>query len=85
MAEGPATPGPGPTRRRSFKETRELEALDRDLPLWEARRQELERQLAAPSGGDYAALEALTTELAALVDRISSGEERWLVLSELST
>ncbi len=85
VAEGPATPGPGPTRRRSFKETRELEALDRDLPLWEARRQELERQLAAPSGGDYAALEALTTELAALVDRISSGEERWLVLSELST
>ena len=79
-AKGPAA---GP-RRRSFKEARELERLETELPELEQRRRELEQHLASPSGPDYARLEELTNELAALVERIDAAEERWLALSELA-
>ncbi|MFM8675391.1 MAG: hypothetical protein ACKOCA_10365 [Vulcanococcus sp.] len=69
-------------RRRSFKETRELQALETELPQWEARRQELERGMAT-GGADYGALELLSQELSELLLRIEQGEERWLELSEL--
>ena len=72
-------------RRRSFKEGRELERLESELPELEQRRRELEQHLAAPSGPDYARLEKLTHELAALLERIHAAEERWLALSELAT
>jgi ATP-binding cassette subfamily F protein uup len=83
-----ASPGPGagtaatPPRRRSFKENRELEAINRDLPLWEERRRSLEAKLAHPASGDYDQLEALTRELALLAERINTAEERWLDLSD---
>lgn len=76
-------PADGP-RRRSFKEARELERLETELPQLEQQRRELEQHLASPSGPDYARLEELTHELAALVERIDAAEERWLVLSELA-
>mgnify|MGYP006282961289 CR=1 FL=1 len=80
-----STPAPAATktRRRSFKETRELEQLDTQLPQWEQHRCELEARLAA-GGSDYAALEALSEELSQLLERIARGEERWLELSELA-
>jgi len=71
-------------RRRSFKESRELEALEAELPQWEARRAELEQILGA-GGSDYSSLENLSQELAGLSERIERGEERWLELSELPT
>ena len=73
---------PAKARRRSFKENRELEQLDTNLPLWEARKDELESLLAA-GGSDYAALEALSEELSTLLQTIAAGEERWLELSEM--
>ncbi len=76
-------PADGP-RRRSFKEARELERLETELPQLEQQRRDLEQHLAAPSGPDYARLEELTHELAAVVERIHAAEERWLVLSELA-
>ncbi|MFY8150270.1 MAG: ABC-F family ATP-binding cassette domain-containing protein [Prochlorococcaceae cyanobacterium] len=82
-AAGEAKPGSARPRRRSFRENRELEALERDLPLWEERRTALEEALASGSG-DYTALGNLTQELADLVERIGRGEERWLELSELA-
>jgi ATP-binding cassette subfamily F protein uup len=75
-------PDPRP-RRRSFKENRELNQLETELPRWEERRRELETAL-AQGGSDYTALEALTGELATLTERIEAGEERWLELSELA-
>ncbi len=85
-AAAPAGSGDGerPPRRRSFRESRELESIERDLPGWEERRRELEHLLATPSAGDYGRLEQLTRELAALVERIGAAEERWLALSELA-
>jgi ATP-binding cassette subfamily F protein uup len=93
----PATPSPSPSqapspssqapaqkrRRRNFRENRELQTLEADLPRWEARRRELEELLARGSH-DYAMLELSTSELAALHERIEAGEERWLELSELA-
>lgn len=71
-------------RRRSYRENRELEAIERDLPAWEARRGELERQLTGSPGGDHTALTDLTHELADLLERIAAAEERWLELSDLA-
>jgi ATP-binding cassette subfamily F protein uup len=79
----PAAAAPTKNRRRSFKESRELEKLDAELPRWEEQRGALEAQLAA-GGSDYAALEALSGELSELLERIARGEERWLELSELA-
>jgi len=85
-ASAPKVPGKGATptklRRRSFKENRELSDLDANLPIWEGRREELEALL-AQGGSDYAALEAVSAELSALLERIERGEERWLELSEM--
>jgi len=84
----PSKPDPEPkakpakARRRSFKENRELEQLETNLPLWEARKDELE-SLLATGGSDYAALEALSEELSTLLQTIAAGEERWLELSEM--
>jgi ATP-binding cassette subfamily F protein uup len=68
--------------RRSYRENRELEALERDLPLWEGQRRALEERLAGPDGVAYEELERLSEELAELVTRIHNGEERWLQLSD---
>ncbi len=72
-----------PPRRRSFKESRELERITTDLPSWEARRSELETVLAG-GGGDYTRIEGITQELADLLARINAAEERWLLLSDLA-
>jgi len=79
-----ARAAPGMPRRRSFREKRELAAIERDLPAWEERRQQLENQMALPAGGDYGELEALSHELAEMLQRIASAEERWLELSDLA-
>ena len=80
---GKAQAAAGP-RRRSFKETRELASLEEQLPQWEEERQRLEAELGR-CGSDYGRLDALTQELAELVNRIHQGEERWLSLSELAS
>jgi ATP-binding cassette subfamily F protein uup len=74
--------GKAPPNRRSYRDNRELEALERDLPLWEEERRSLEERLAQPAGVGYDELERLSEALAELVVRIQNGEERWLQLSE---
>ena len=66
-------------KRRSFKESKELERLDSDLPALEARKQELEEAIASGRGD----LSSLSLELATLLDSLHASEERWLELSEL--
>jgi ATP-binding cassette subfamily F protein uup len=77
-----ATAAKEASARRSYKENRELVALERDLPQWESQRRDLEERLALPDGVSYGELERLSEELAALVTRIHNAEERWLHLSE---
>ncbi|MDG2215979.1 MAG: ABC-F family ATP-binding cassette domain-containing protein [Synechococcus sp. cluster2_bin.235] len=73
-----STPANKP-KRRSFKESKELERLDSDLPALEQRKQELEQTIASGRGD----LSSLSLELAALLDSLHTSEERWLELSEL--
>ena len=80
--DGAKAQGP---RRRSYGEGRELARLDAELPQLEKRRQELVGQLANPGSMDHRHLEALSQELAGLLERISEAEERWLTLSEFTT
>ncbi|QNI92446.1 ABC transport system ATP-binding/permease protein [Synechococcus sp. BOUM118] len=70
---------PSGSRRRSFKETKELQQLDQRLPQLEERKAALEEKLAA-HGTD---LSQLSRELAELIATIEAAEERWLELSEL--
>ncbi|MFZ9752299.1 MAG: ribosomal protection-like ABC-F family protein [Cyanobium sp.] len=79
---GPAPAAAIGARRRSFRENRELAAIEQDLPLWEERRRALEEELASGSTQAYERLETLTRELASLAERIAAAEERWLELSE---
>ena len=76
----PAKTDQNKPRRRSFKESKELDQLDRQLPALEARKAELE---AAISSGSVN-LMSLSEELAALLESLAEAEERWLELSELA-
>ena len=78
--ESSAKPKSEKPRKRSYKEQRELNALEEELPQWEQRKAELEAKLAQ---ADYGTLEQLTQQLAAICEQISSGEDRWLELSAL--
>ena len=72
-------PSEGP-RRRSFKETKELEQLDSRLPQLEKQRSALEAQIS----GHCDDMTARSLELAELISTIEQAEERWLELSELA-
>ena len=78
--ESSAKPKSEKPRKRSYKEQRELNALEEELPQWEQRKAELEAKLAQ---ADYGTLEQLTQQLAEICEQISSGEDRWLELSAL--
>ena len=67
-------------RRRSFKETKELQALDQRLPELEARRESLEQAM-TEKGADIA---KLSLDLAEVMQSIAHAEDRWLELSELA-
>ncbi len=73
----PTAEGP---RRRSFKETKELDQLDSKLPQLEQQRSALETQIA----GHCDDITARSLELAELISTIEQAEERWLELSELA-
>ena len=76
-ASKPASTGP---RRRSFKEAKELEQQDKQLPQLEQQRGALAQRLSAGQGD----ITELSVELAALLHAIGQAEERWLELSELA-
>jgi len=75
----PALKTQGP-RRRSFKESRELESLERELPQMEQRKADLEQAISAGKGD----LTSLSHDLAELLEALETSEERWLELSELA-
>jgi ATP-binding cassette subfamily F protein uup len=68
-------------RKRSYKEQRELNELDKQLPIWEQEKTAMEAKLA---GASYGTIEELTQQLATLCENISKGEDRWLEISSLA-
>lgn len=67
-------------RRRSFKESRELETLEQTLPDLEKRKADLEEAIGSGQGD----LTNLSHDLATVLERLQESEERWLELSELA-
>ena len=68
-------------RKLTWKEQRELEAIEAELPQLEAEKAELEARLSSGSL-PYTELQAVSERIQALIDEISQREERWLELSE---
>jgi ATP-binding cassette subfamily F protein uup len=77
-----ATPFAGP-RKLSFKERREFEELEKAIELSEARKLEVERQLAA-SSSDFVLVEALYSELQLLNRQLEGDVDRWAELAEFA-
>ncbi|WP_320677555.1 ABC-F family ATP-binding cassette domain-containing protein [Prochlorococcus sp. MIT 1300] len=67
-------------RRRSFKESKELEILEKQLPEFEKRRNFIEKSMSE----NNADLSQLSNQLAEVVLELAKAEERWLELSELA-
>ena len=77
----PSARPPGKPRKLTWKEQRELEALEAELPQLEAEKAELEAKMSSGTL-PYAELQAASERIQALINEISQREERWLELSD---
>jgi len=69
------------TKKLSYKEQRELEQINKDLPALEAKKDELSQLLTDPNLA-YDKIAAIGEELEKIVSEIEDKEFRWLELSE---
>jgi ATP-binding cassette subfamily F protein uup len=70
-------------RRLSYKEKRELEQLEAQIPELEAEKAALEETLYSNPPSDFTDMQTLTERLATLEQTIEASTERWLELAEL--
>ena len=75
------TPAQAKPRTLTWKEQRELEAIEAGLPQLEAEKAELEARMSSGTL-PYAELQAASERVQAIIDEISQHEMRWLELSE---
>ena len=68
-------------KKLSFKEQRELEEINKSLPILEAKKEELTSLLSDPNLG-YDKIATIGDELQKIVDELEEKEFRWLELSE---
>ena len=68
-------------KKLTWKEQRELEAIEAALPKLEAEKAELEARMSSGTL-PYAELQAASERVQAIIDEISQHEMRWLELSE---
>ncbi len=80
----PATKQPPSTKPKklSFKEKREYETLELEIPQWEAEKTRLEKLLYEKPPAGYSEVQKLTAQLGELVAKIDAATERWLDLAE---
>jgi len=74
------TPQPSSTKL-SYKEKRELEQLNTDIPKLEAEKAELETAM-SEAGGDFQKIQTMGDRIATIIDQLDEKEMRWLELSE---
>ena len=72
---------PSKPRKLTWKEQRELEAIEAELPRLEAEKAELEAKMSSGTL-PYTELQAASERIQTLMNEISQREERWLELSE---
>jgi ABC transport system ATP-binding/permease protein len=71
-------------KKLSFKEKKEYENLEKQIPEWEIEKAEIEESLYQNPPADFAEMQQLTERLATIVHSIETGTERWLELAERS-
>lgn len=81
-ATKPKTSTNSRSNKLSFKEKREYETLETQIPEMEAQKEELEKTLYNEPPSDFAEMQQLTERLAQLIDAIDTATERWLELAE---
>ncbi len=69
-------------RKISFKEKRELDQLDKEIPMLENRKLEVEKSISENFSDQNVV--RLSHELANITEKIKVLEERWLILSDLA-
>lgn len=77
----PGKPQPKAAQKLSYKEKRELEMLEEELPALESEKQKLEQEMSTGTM-DYEALQKAGDRIAELVALLEEREMRWLELSE---
>ena len=83
-SENPATSNQKPaTKKLSFKEQRELESIEKEMPELEQRRADILEKLNNES--DYEKISKLSEELQTVSDELGEKEMRWLELQELQS
>jgi ATP-binding cassette subfamily F protein uup len=69
-------------RKLTWKETRELEALENQIATLEAEKAQLEQTI-NQTGADYQSLQTLAVQLQSLEEKLEEKMGRWLELSEI--
>ncbi len=69
-------------RKLSFKEKREYEVLETQIPQMEAEKEELEKILYNNPPSSFTEMQELSQRLAQLIQKIDTATERWLELAE---
>ncbi|MEM1309474.1 MAG: ABC-F family ATP-binding cassette domain-containing protein [Cyanobacteria bacterium P01_H01_bin.153] len=69
-------------QKLSYREKREYEQLEVQIPELEAEKNALEQQLYDNAAADYAKIKTLSEQLATLTQAIDTATERWLELAE---
>jgi ATP-binding cassette subfamily F protein uup len=78
-----SAPSPKP-QKLSYKEKREYEQLETQIPELEAEKEALEKWLYDNSASGYDEMKTLSEKLAALTQTIDTATERWMELAERS-
>ena len=79
QAAAPAETGSG--RKLSFRERKELDKLERQIEIAEARKAELEAEMGR-LGADFTAIQLLMAEVVAIDAELAASLERWTELAE---
>lgn len=70
-----------PKKKLSFKEQKELEQIEKEMPIWEAERNEILEKLNNET--DYNIIAELSIKLEELTGNLENHEMRWLELQEI--
>ena len=73
---------PDKIKRLSYKEKREYETLEQQIPLLETEKINLENRLYHNPPTDFSLLQTMTEKLSALNAEIDRSTERWMELAE---
>ncbi|BFM39959.1 ABC-F family ATP-binding cassette domain-containing protein [Synechocystis sp. LKSZ1] len=84
--KSPKTETPAPktskAQKLSFKEKREYEQLEQQIPALEAEKEQIEQQLYQGANADFSQLQQLTARLSEITNTLDQAMERWLELAE---